>query len=163
KRTTNELAELNQSLEQRVTDRTEVAQRAKEEAEQANRAKSAFLATMSHEIRTPLNAVLGMASLLQDSELTVQQQEFARVIRTSGEPLLGVINDLLDSCKIEAGHLELEHEPLDLRACVEGALDVVAVRGAEKGLELAYQMAPDVPAWVVGDVTRLRQILIISG
>jgi signal transduction histidine kinase/DNA-binding response OmpR family regulator/HPt (histidine-containing phosphotransfer) domain-containing protein len=133
---------------------------ARDVAESANRAKSVFLATMSHEIRTPLNAVLGMASLLQDTELSAQQQEFARVIRTSGEALLGVINDILDFSKIEAGGLELEAEPLDVRACIEGAMDVIAVRGAEKGLELAYEMAPDVPPWIVGDVTRLRQILI---
>ncbi|MCE9566248.1 MAG: response regulator [Planctomycetes bacterium] len=138
----------------------ESLQAARESAETANLAKSVFLATMSHEIRTPLNAVLGMASLLQDTDLTEQQQEFARVIRTSGEALLGVINDILDFSKIEAGHLELEREAFDLRACVEGATDVIAVRGSEKGLELASQLASGVPAWVVGDVTRVRQILI---
>jgi PAS domain S-box-containing protein len=138
----------------------EALRAAREAAEQANLAKSVFLATMSHEIRTPLNAVLGMASLLQDTELTEQQQEFARVIRTSGEALLGVINDILDFSKIEAGHLELEREAFDLRACVEGATDVIAVRGSEKGLELASHLDPRVPAWVVGDVTRVRQVLI---
>jgi signal transduction histidine kinase/DNA-binding response OmpR family regulator len=133
---------------------------ARDLAQQANKAKSVFLATMSHEIRTPLNAVLAMASLLQDTRLTAQQKEFTRVIRTSGEALLGVINDILDFSKIEAGHLELEAEALDVRACVEASMDLIAVRGDEKGLELAYEMAPDVPGWIVGDVTRLRQVLI---
>jgi signal transduction histidine kinase/DNA-binding response OmpR family regulator/HPt (histidine-containing phosphotransfer) domain-containing protein len=154
------LEEYSQRLEQRVDDRTIELRHARQVAEQSNKAKGVFLATMSHEIRTPLNAVLGMASLLQDTDLTAQQHEFARVIRTSGEALLGVINDILDFSKIEAGHMELEREPLDLRACVEGAMDVIAVRGSEKGLELAYEIAPDVPAWIVGDVTRLRQVLI---
>ncbi|MCB9741802.1 MAG: response regulator [Alphaproteobacteria bacterium] len=137
----------------------EEVDRARLEAEAANRMKSRFLANMSHEIRTPMNAVIGMTTLMMESELDTQQRQQVETIRAAGEALLAVINDILDFSRIEAGQLQLERAPFDLRAAVEESVELLAARAQRKGLSLASQIAPAAPAYVTGDPIRLRQVL----
>ncbi len=133
---------------------------AKETAERATRVKSAFLANMSHEIRTPLNAVIGMADLLADTDLSPAQRGYAEVIRRGADTLLDLVNDILDFSKIESGRLELEEGPFAPASCVEDALELCAARAAGKGLDLSHEVEPGTPEVALGDPTRLRQVLV---
>lgn len=135
-------------------------QKARVAAEQSARAKADFLASMSHEIRTPMNGVIAMTGLLMQTDLATDQRDFVETIRTSGESLLTIINDILNFSKLESGKMELEDRPFDLRACVEESLDLLASKASEKGLDLGYQFEAQTPEHVIGDATRVRQILV---
>jgi signal transduction histidine kinase/DNA-binding response OmpR family regulator len=154
------LRDANEHLEERVSLRTAELEASREEALSAARAKASFLATMSHEIRTPLNGVVGMTSLLADTQLNPVQRDYVHTMRISSDQLLGVIDDILDFSKIESGKLDLESDPLNLQATIEEACDIAAPRAREKGLELLVDIGDLVPTWVRGDVTRLRQVLL---
>ncbi len=154
------LIERRFAVEEQVVARTAEMRQARDEAREANRAKSDFLATMSHEIRTPLNGVIAMADHLLEKSLPDEQREPLEIIAKSSEHLLRVINDVLDFSKLEARKLEFENRPFDIAALIGHVVEMFAVQAEDKGLKLDVRLSPDMPSFVAGDAARLRQILL---